>query len=145
MEEIKSLPISQLLQAIQPLLRNGDTQSECIEMILDRIRLGIDSVADISLLLNNLAIHATPSNTLSTQIMELCQIIDSPVPVIHILSSLVRWPEDEELLILLYQDLLDSDRKLLIPIVDSLSSLPLSKTSQEELFQVNSILIIQPM
>ena len=139
MEEIKSLPISQVLQSIQPLLRDSDTQNECVDLILNRIRLGIDSISDISLLLNNIAIHATPSNNLSTQIMEICQMIESPLPIIHVISSIVQWPEDEEALISLYKDLLEGDRKLLIPIVDSLSSLPLSKSSQEELFQVNFI------
>ena len=138
MEELKQLPFGQLLQSIVPLLKDSETQLICADMVLERIREGIDSPKEVALLLQNIAILCSPSASLSQQILEICQIVDSPIYIIPLLSSLIRWPEDEEDLLELYTELLDSNRKLLIPIVDSLSSLPLSKSSRETLFKVST-------
>ena len=88
-------------------------------------------------LLQRLTLSVVPSEILSKQLLELCEMVEEVQVIIPFLSALLRWPEDESDLIHLYQDLLQTDRTLIVPILSSLASLPLSESSQSFLYEVS--------
>ena len=138
-ECILFLEINELLDVADGLMRDAETQMGCTNELIERLRNGTDNETGVRKILQCVSLLAGHSSILSKDMMELCKIVPYPADVIQVLSSVIRWPEDEENLIELYQELLQSDRQLVVPIISSLSSSPLSKKSRDQVFEVSEI------
>ncbi len=60
---------------------------------------------------------------------------------LDIRSQVITSPAETALVIEQYKDLLNSDRTLLVPILGSLSDLPLSNSLKEEVFELTKVLV----
>ena len=139
MEFLQLLEINELLDVVGGLMRDAETQIECTNQLIERLRNGVDSEVGVRKILQCISLLASHSSILSNQMIELCRNVQNPADVIQVLSSIIRWPEDESNLIKLYKDLLQTDRQLLLPIISSLSSSPLSKKAKDKVFEVSKL------
>ena len=104
-----------------------------MDSIIERIKNG-DTRHLASL--QNLSLSVPRCAYLTEQIIDLCYVVDDPIEIFPILLSVMRFPEDEEQLVKLYEDLVECNRDLLLPIISSLSSVPFTNNSREKFFKV---------
>ena len=112
-------------------------QRDVIEATLDGLECGWGDVS----LLKDLSIFVSKSHFFSERLIQLCYSSDQPDRVIPLLCTALRFPEDEKALLDLYKDLIESDRSLLLPIIQSLSSIPLSAQGKKEIYNVSRVLL----
>ena len=101
-----------------------------MDSVIERIKNG--DTRQLSSL-QNLSLSVPRCAYLTEQLMDLCYVVDDPIEIFPILLSVVRFPEDEEKLVKLYEDLVECNRDLLLPIILSLSSAPFTHNLREKL------------
>ncbi|TDH73388.1 hypothetical protein CCR75_006669 [Bremia lactucae] len=138
--------IMQALDMCRRLLRteNSYQRIETAHLVLERLRSNStnDSVDDVNALLRLLSIYVAPTRELTEEMLSLLIFCDHRVLLIHHLPKLTyQSKECVQLVVQSYMELLATDRSLLVPVLGSLSEMPLDISEKNTVVEATEALL----
>ncbi|KAG5182389.1 hypothetical protein JKP88DRAFT_263214 [Tribonema minus] len=119
------------IQLCRPLLRHEASALAAGTALMERIRLGLEDKAGVTLIMRAITMQSLPHSAMTAQVLQLLPMVECPQPLIDALPQLVcANTADVDLVVAEYRQLLTADRSLLVPIVGSLHDLPLRRAAR---------------